>query len=202
MKKKLFSILLISIAIAGYSTTHTITNSGTTFSPSTITIQLGDSIFFDLSSNHNAVEVSQETWNANGNTALPGFSVPFDGGIVPASSLPLGIHYFVCTPHASIGMKGTITVQTTVGIDETTNEKSLLVYPNPSNGLFELNISNMEEQSKLEISVYDISGAEIFHSELLNDGKNAINLLGYTKGIYLLKVNNGNEIYTQRLILR
>ncbi|MDT8323713.1 MAG: plastocyanin/azurin family copper-binding protein [Bacteroidota bacterium] len=115
---RLFTILgvlfLVLHAGTATGTTHTITNSGFTFSPSSLTISVGDTVVFSIASSHNAVEVSQATWNSNGNTPLSGgFSVPFGGGTVIFSSA--ATHYYVCSPHASLGMKGVINVvQTTV----------------------------------------------------------------------------------------
>lgn len=113
MKRQYMSFLMLLMLLpATYSaaTTHTVTNSGLTFSPSTLTINVGDTVVWNIGSNHNVVEVSQSTWNSNGNTPLSGgFTTPFGGGTVVFSST--GTHYFVCSPHASSGMKGTITVE-------------------------------------------------------------------------------------------
>jgi len=99
------------ITVVGTSWTVSATNTQLAFTPSALTITLGDSVQFALGSIHNAVEVSQTTWNANGTTALAGgFSVAFGGGLVLPSHLPIGVHYYVCQAHASMGMKGTITV--------------------------------------------------------------------------------------------
>ncbi len=113
MKKYLIiSLLLLFSTIEVHATKWTITVVGASFSPSTITITSGDSVLFSISTAHNAVEVSQATWNANGNTSLSGgFSTPFGGGLVLPSNLTVGTHYYVCAPHASIGMKGIIIVQ-------------------------------------------------------------------------------------------
>jgi plastocyanin len=73
----LLQILLILLSFTGSGKTWTITNSGTTFSPESITINVGDSVKFSISSSHNSVEVSQSTWNTNGNTPLTGFSTPY-----------------------------------------------------------------------------------------------------------------------------
>ena len=88
---------------------HTVMNMGFSFSPSLLTINAGDTVRFNLDSNHNAVEVSQTTWNANGNTPNGGFSVGFGGGDVVFNTP--GTFYYVCQPHASGGMKGRIVVQ-------------------------------------------------------------------------------------------
>ncbi len=112
MKNFLLSLLLVLPGISGFCTTWIVTNSGFTFSPSTITINPGDDVNFNLDVIHDAVEVSQSTWNANGNTPLAGgFQLSFGGGLVPSSKLGVGTHYYVCSPHASSGMKGTIIVQ-------------------------------------------------------------------------------------------
>lgn len=112
VKKIIFSLLLGFSCFKITATTWTINNSGNSFSPPTLTINVGDAVNFDISTVHNAKEVSQDTWNANGTTALTGgFLTNFGGGLVPAASLGLGTHYYVCDPHASAGMKGRIIVQ-------------------------------------------------------------------------------------------
>jgi plastocyanin len=70
-------ILTIFVSYRSVSVTHTILNSGFSFSPSTLTINLGDTVKFVLASIHNAREVSQTTWNANGTTSNGGFETPF-----------------------------------------------------------------------------------------------------------------------------
>lgn len=111
MKKIILAAAILLYSAAGFSTTLTVTNVSMTFNPSNITITAGDSVMFNLQSIHNAVEVSQATWNANGTTPLPGgFTVPFGGGLVLPSHLTAGVHYYVCQAHASFGMKGKITV--------------------------------------------------------------------------------------------
>ncbi|MAT39452.1 MAG: hypothetical protein CL946_07590 [Ectothiorhodospiraceae bacterium] len=106
--------LLLVGAQSGFATTHIITNSGFTFSPDDITINVGDTVTWNIGGAHNVVEVSQATWNSNGNTPLSGgFSHGFGGGTTVFSTA--GTHWYVCSPHASSGMKGKITVvQTTI----------------------------------------------------------------------------------------
>ncbi len=110
--KNLLLLLSILLSTSVFCITTTVTASGTSFSPSTFTITYGDSVNFNLGGNHNATEVSLATWNANGTTPLGGgFATATGGGIVTPVTLTVGTHYFVCTPHASMGMKGTVVVQ-------------------------------------------------------------------------------------------
>src|SRR3954471_19866491 len=132
--KKILPILLFSlIGLTGFCTTHVIENAGTTFSPDNITITVGDSVKFNLESIHNAVEVSLSTWNAGGTTALSGgFSVAKGGGTVLPAQLTVGTHYYVCQPHASMGMKGTIVVNAANGITENQSIAAISLFPSPA----------------------------------------------------------------------
>jgi plastocyanin len=63
--------------------------------------------------------VSKETYIAGDTTSNGGFRVPFGGGKVAFHTL--GVHYYVCQPHASIGMKAVINVVATRGTHVITN---------------------------------------------------------------------------------
>ncbi|MCZ7556272.1 MAG: T9SS type A sorting domain-containing protein [Bacteroidia bacterium] len=101
-------LLLVCLPHTGTAATHTIVDAGLSFSPATLNINVGDTVVFSLATMHNAVEVSQTTWNNNGNTSNGGFNLPFGGGTVifPVA----GTYYYVCAPHAGAGMKGIINV--------------------------------------------------------------------------------------------
>ncbi|RCK75844.1 MAG: Cell surface protein [Ignavibacteriae bacterium] len=115
MKILLIILALLTIFFANYlfCTTHTITNMGFVFNPSIISINLGDTVNFVLESMHNAIEVSEATWNTNGKTPNGGFATPFGGGKVILQSV--GTYYYVCSPYAAFGMKGKIIVVASTG---------------------------------------------------------------------------------------
>lgn len=109
--KSLLTLLLITVSTSAFCTIWTINTSGFTYTPATTNILFGDTVVFTIGGSHDAREVSLVTWTANGNTPLPGgFQTAFGGGMVLPAQLAVGTHYFVCTPHASFGMKGTIVV--------------------------------------------------------------------------------------------
>lgn len=89
--------------------THQVTNQDFTFSPAEITINAGDSVQWQIANIHTVVEVTEATWNANGNTAkADGFSLPLGGGTVTFATP--GTYFYVCGPHAAQGMKGKVIV--------------------------------------------------------------------------------------------
>jgi plastocyanin len=203
MKKIVFSILLFSLGLSSFCTTWTITNSGFTFSPATVTITFGDSVNFSLGAIHNAVEVSQATWDLNGTTPLPGFSVPLGGGLVLPTQLAIGTHYYVCTVHAAMGMKGIIIVQGPAGIPETSSMGNFSIYPNPSRGKFKVEINNPQYTKNYELEIYDLLGNKIFTtSQPKQQNSIQIDLSGFTKGIYFVRLYDGEEIFDRKVVIQ
>jgi plastocyanin len=120
-------------SVGALATTWVITNSNFTFSPTLLTINLGDTVQFVLGPAHDAREVAQDTWDSNGNTPLPeGFQTPDGGGFVYPDQLQAGTHYYVCTPHVVGGMKGRIVVNDpTTSMVRSPALRDALLYPVP-----------------------------------------------------------------------
>ena len=89
---------------------NTITNSGMDFIPNTLICNVGDTIYFELGTTHNAVEVSENDYNNNIGTPLAnGFNIGYgESSYIVASEEK--IYYYVCQPHLP-GMKGVIIVE-------------------------------------------------------------------------------------------
>ena len=188
MKTILISLVLVLSATGAFCTSWTITNSGNTFTPSIITITVGDDVTFALASIHNAVEVNQATWNANGNTKLAGgFETAFGGGQVQSSQLGVGTHYYVCSPHASLGMKGTIVVQNVTGIEESTSPYDFSIFPNPSS--ISVTIKADEIGISSEYYIADLTGKKVASGKL-GDQITTIDLRHLTRGIYMVGMVN------------
>ena len=91
------------------NTENIIRTSGLNFVPSTLNCNIGDTIFFELGGTHNAVEVSEESYNSSSSTPLEnGFTFDFgSSGYILANELKT--YYYVCTPHLP-SMKARIVV--------------------------------------------------------------------------------------------
>lgn len=194
MKKRvLFILSSMFISLIGFSATITVVNSGTTFSPATITITFGDSVLFSLSAQHNAREVSQTTWNANGNTALAGgFQTSFGGSLVLPAQLTVGTHYYVCAPHAAAGMKGMIIVQAAAGIVENTPKLNFSLSPNPAGDL--VTVKSDKKATDLHYVVIDQIGRTVIEGDLIGESTN-IDISELTQGLYVFQVGTHRKQY-------
>ncbi len=199
MKKSIFSILLLLISITCFCTTITITNSGTTFTPDTITINVGDSVQFTLSSSHNAIEVSEVTWNSNGNTSNSGFSTAFGGGLVLPAQLSVGAHYYVCSKHAAMGMKGVIIVEAPTEIIENKLQANLSIYPNPTPSILNINYSGKELLQSIKL--YNLMGKLVYENTKITSFINSISIDFLNAGIYLLETTTAKEKYVQNIYI-
>ena len=186
MKRFTFISVLLMYSLIGYSAKKEITNVGFTFNPASITIEAGDNVTFVLEDIHNVIEVSQDTWNANGTTALPGgFSLPFGGGELLPSQLPVGTHWYVCAPHASLGMKGVIIVGTPTSIEESPGHIEIIVFPNPAINMITIRTSN--NLLGTEYFIADQNGRQMLTGKI--DGETTlIDISKFNNGIYLFQV--------------
>ena len=206
MKKILLALVVSAFCMNGQGTNVVITNVGTTFSPDAITITQNDVVTFTLAAFHNAVEVSQATWNANGLTPLSGgFSVPFSGGTVSGSLLSVGIHYYICENHINLGMKGTITVEAVASVPELNTQEDVSVFPNPVKGDLKVQY-NSAASNVLEIKLYDLQGKLV--SELIPKTKvtglfsSSIPLnkkIG--AGVYIVQILSSEKTTFQKVII-
>jgi plastocyanin len=191
MKTILLSLLMAVSTFNLFSTSWTISNSGFELSPVTLTITAGDDVTFNLEAIHNALEVSRSSWNANGNTALAGgFQVGLGGGQVLPAQFGPGTHYYVCVPHASSGMKGTIIVQSPTGIERTGIATDFSVYPNPAEDIITLKMVNNGQGS--EYSITD-PGGRIIDSGKLEHEQTSIDISCISRGIYLIGLVDRNR---------
>jgi plastocyanin len=203
MKKLILIAVFASISVFAFSNKVTIVSSGFAFSPANVSINFGDTIVFVLAGIHDAVEVSEATWLANGNSPITGFSVPFGGGQV--TGLTTGVHYYVCEPHAAGGMKGKITVNAESGINDIYTGTSFSAYPNPTSGVFSLKFEsqgNVPAGRIASVDIMDLLGNRVLNVPAYDPAMpGEIDLSAMPEGIYFVRVTNeDNKVYTARLL--
>jgi hypothetical protein len=83
------------------------------------------------------------------------------------------------------------------------SDSDFLIYPNPSTGKIIISISE-SEHSKTKIDVIDILGRNTFSEEYLSIGSSdlQIDLSTLSKGNYILKIINKNQLISKKIILQ
>jgi plastocyanin len=204
MKKIILLFLLIPLALTGFSTTWIVNTSGFSFSPANLTIAEGDSVFFDIDNIHNSIEVSQTTWNANGNSPLAGgWSLPLGGGLVLPADLTEGMHWYVCGPHANGGMKGTILVEGVLYIGEPPSPPTISLFPNPTDGYVQLTLNSLDFKSQYDLEIFNILGDKVYAERRLEqDAVIELNLSGLAQGTYIIKLYDGVYVDSRKLVIQ
>jgi hypothetical protein len=85
----------------------------------------------------------------------------------------------------------------TIKPKELKEDTRIKVYPNPSSGVFTLNTSI---GSSKDIFVYDVNGKIIFESKGLVENSMQIDLSNHAEGIYILRVTDGENSLTKKII--
>jgi hypothetical protein len=86
-----------------------------------------------------------------------------------------------------------------LAVDDLTNKKGVSIYPNPSNGKFNININ--QYSGKVNIQVADLNGREVYASknESFNSEK-ALDLQMLESGIYVVRISGEDLNYSQKII--
>ena len=88
---------------------------------------------------------------------------------------------------------------TYVGISDL-KVNSLNVYPNPTKGNITIELpENFNDE--YNIDVYSLSGAKVL-TKLINKNNNSINLENLNNGLYIIRLENNGEIYSQKIKIR
>lgn len=78
------------------------------------------------------------------------------------------------------------------------------VFPNPNNGIFILKLNTENTQRMLDLNVFDIRGRRVYN-ELFNGGsriEKTIDLNGFKAGVYFLNLNDSDQTYTYKVVIR
>ena len=83
-------------------------------------------------------------------------------------------------------------------------EKTLVVYPNPSTGIVHLTINNLQGK-KVEVSVLNVIGSVMYHETIteLNDRyTKMLDLSKFANGLYYVRLEADNTSQMCKLVIR
>ncbi|MFC1733405.1 T9SS type A sorting domain-containing protein, partial [candidate division KSB1 bacterium] len=79
----------------------------------------------------------------------------------------------------------------TTGLDqiygEEIGESVISIFPNPNQGILNINIENLPSGSENEMLLFDLSGKKVFHLQNLEES-NQINITDLKQGTYIMKI--------------
>lgn len=89
-----------------------------------------------------------------------------------------------------------------VGIEENILDIGVQIYPNPNNGEFNI-LADGFQIGYIELTVLNSLGQSIKQVEVMKEGRSAIplNLQGFSKGIYFIKIKQNNKSKTIKTII-
>lgn len=199
-KLVLFS-LLINCSLSAFSATHFVelNDNPFSFNPSSMTIDVGDTVIFSLlSGSHTTTSTSvpagAASWNIPINNTNPTFTY-----IVNVA----GQYNYQCNPHAGMGMIGSFIAVNTSNINTPAIAATFnfsLIRP----ATYMINYT-LPKSSDLKISIYDLTGKSArvltssFHSSGVYSEIYSVDEL--QTGIYLVEFLAGNERIIRRVVI-
>lgn len=209
MEKRILTFIFVFvISFFVYTESHSVTNiinvSNFAFTPQNEFAVTGDTIkWVWVSGIHTTTS-----------TTIPSGAVSWDALITSSSPTYIyvmqiaGTYNYVCTPHAGMGMVGTITVTPATGIKEISGTaKSFKLnqnYPNPFNPSTQIRFS-IPASGFVNLSVFDFSGRKV--AELVNGAKPGgeyvvdFNASGLSSGVYFYRLTAGNFTEVKKMTL-
>ena len=113
-----------------------------------------------------------------------------DGKIVVAGWTSSGFVYNIALARYDGG---------TVGIEENTEMNDVSIYPNPTSGIFTVNIRNCRDA---KICVYDVLGNCLLNKDCRNDVSSKINLSCQPRGIYFVELLSGENRVVRKVAVQ
>ena len=196
--KKIISLLSIALCFFNFSaqTTHTVNAGSYYYTPTNLTVQVGDSVIWindgglhDVNGNINSI--TNQPFNNPVTFDSP--STNTAGAVIFAYKFTVpGTYNYDCSvgSHAANGMVGSVIV-TDPSTNINTANSNYLIYPNPTSDFVYLSGFNGDSKTR----VYNITG-KLLQSTI----EKKIDLSSYPNGLYIVNISSNNRVYTHTII--
>jgi hypothetical protein len=158
-----------------------INQTGTSFSPSSLTVNVGDIVRWVWSDGSHtttskSIPVGAQIWDS----PLTSSSTSFEYTVTVAGS-----YSYVCTPHESMGMVGSFTAVVPTAVDDNLLSMGITIYPNPASSFI-----NISTEMNGDVLLSDVLGKWLKKfkiSELsVNNDSYQMDLSELVDGIYII----------------
>jgi len=86
-----------------------------------------------------------------------------------------------------------------VGIEEENFTSGIRIYPNPASD--KITVSAELKTDNAQLRIYDLTGRLLKEQAIINHQSLSIDCSSFSAGIYFVKMNDGNRVFTQKLII-
>lgn len=83
---------------------------------------------------------------------------------------------------------------------EENDNYTVALYPNPSNGLFEVAVYHKNSNEQLNMQIVDLKGKMVYNSDISN-GVNYVNLQHVQSGVYFVKIKDKESVETLKILV-
>ncbi|MBA4153881.1 MAG: hypothetical protein C0512_06000 [Flavobacterium sp.] len=88
-----------------------------------------------------------------------------------------------------------------LGINDNDEVKNITIYPNPNNGIFYFELK--EPKAKLQIEIVNFLGQKVYETTIFdNITTNKIYFEPQSKGMYFIKIYDGENIYKEKILIK
>lgn len=87
----------------------------------------------------------------------------------------------------------------TISVEEKIDELKIIIYPNPTSGLFQVSISNIDSKQRNYYNIYSLNGSLLIKKEI-DSSMTDIDISAFSKGTYLMDLFLGDKISRWKVI--
>lgn len=197
MKKAYITIMLVLsyfVFPSANAATYMIEVENDEFSPTILIVNVGDTL----------VWVWDEGIHTSTSTLIPAGADPWSYQIDQQQTIGIyivtvpGSYDYQCNYHASMGMLGHFTANSTTNISETQNKPVVL-----SNLLNESMVINFPVAGKYSIDLIALTGKRVktIEHNAMGLSTESFSIEGLSKGIYVLNISDGRKTFSTRVIV-
>ena len=83
-------------------------------------------------------------------------------------------------------------------IDTNPNNNAITIFPNPSKGVYNIDLSYEKESTT--ITIFNLLGEQVFEQLLISETQNQIDISNLSNGYYIARISNESRKTQQKLI--
>lgn len=93
-------------------------------------------------------------------------------------------------------------INSITGVENIANQNdNIFIYPNPSNGKFIVK-EDEAQMTNHKLEIYNVFGEKIYSTLISSQSNNNVDISSQPKGIYFVKVQSADKVYTEKVVVQ